>query len=91
MIKSALANHSEYNWEVFSEYSRKLFTMTAVPAEKPGVATMTLKEFLNYEDGKGSDVKLTGYSFNVSVCDDSGALGVAYVSLRQHTTGGANF
>jgi hypothetical protein len=91
VIKSALADNSEYNWEVFSEYSKKLFNMKAVPAGKPGVDTMTLKAFLNYGDVTGRDVGLAGYAFNVSVDDGSGALGVAYVSLRQHTTGGAFF
>ncbi|MBV4547676.1 MULTISPECIES: hypothetical protein [Pseudomonas] len=91
VIKRALDSKSEYNWEVFSEYSKKLFNMAAVPAEKPGINTMTLKAFLNYGDGTGRDVGLGGYAFNVSVDDGSGAPRVAYVSLRQHTTGGTYF
>jgi hypothetical protein len=91
VIKRALDSNSEYNWEVFSEYSKKLFNMEASPAETPGIAMMTLKAFLNYGDGTGRDVGLGGYAFNVSVDDGSGAPRVAYVSLRQHTTGGAYF
>lgn len=85
-IITALSKGADYQWELFSQYSRQLYDVTATK-EKAGVATKTLEEFLNYKNpGTGQQ----GYKFNVSV-DDDGVSCVAYVWFRERAVTGAWF
>ncbi|WCM50523.1 hypothetical protein OH720_26800 [Pseudomonas sp. WJP1] len=85
-IIAAIEKEGERQWELFSQYSRKLYDVTA-SKERAGVSTKTLEEFLTYQNPGTAQ---QGYQFNVSI-EDNGVYRVAYVWFRARYVSGANF